>query len=326
MSVGAGTTEYTVGSIVNRLLQTILTPPDNQPAMVRLGVDVDSTIQVISVGGFAVREDEALLRQGSILELEQELVRVVSYDSVASEVTVTRGEYGTVPAAHVTPLLMILNPVYTRAAIFEAVADNLITLSPKLFTTSNELLSSVTDGVFPINDELAVEVLDVNPGDFITHLDLHGTIVDFHPMTGGRSLILNVASSGLMGGDHNSLATGQMVSNTAAMGTVWLRYRRRMDKATSEADVLADLGVDERWVRIVMFGVAADLFAGRDVTAAQTEWVKSVLEAENIRVGSRMSIAGGLKQLRNMLLEDAQAEMKSEYRTRVTMMPTKAYT
>ncbi len=322
--VGQFTSEYTVGSIVERLLQSILTPPDAQPAMVQLAAGISATDQEISLGDFTIREDQALLRQGSILELEEELVRVVSYDSVINMVTVTRGEYGTVPTAHTAPLLMILNPVYTRASIFEAVADNLITLSPKLFTTSNELLSSVTDGVFPINDELAVEVLDVNPGDFTTNLDLHGTIVDFHPMVGGRALILNAATDGFSSGSKGSLDTGQMVSNSAAMGTVWLRYRRRMDKATAESDVLQDLGVDDRWIRIVMFGVAADLFAGRDVTAAQTEWVKSVLEAENIRVGTRMSIAGGLKQLRNMLLDDAQAEMKSEYRTRVTMRPTRA--
>lgn len=322
--VGQGTSEYTVGSIIDRLAQSILTPPDAQPAMVQLATGISATDQEITLGDFTIREDQALLRQGSLLELEQELVRVVSYDSVINMVTVTRGEYGTVPAAHTTPLLMILNPVYTRASIFEAVADNLITLYPKLFTTTNELLSSVTDGVFPINDELAVEVLDVNPGDFVTTLDLHGTIVDFHPIVGGRALILNLASGGYGGGGRGPLDTGQMVSNSAAMGTVWLRYRRRMAKAEFETDVLDDLGVDERWVRIVMFGVAADLFAGRDITAAQTEWVKSVLEAENIRVGARMSIAGGLKQLRNMLLDDAQAEMKAEYKTRVTMMPVQA--
>ena len=74
-------------------------------------------------------------------------------------------------------------------------------------------------------------------------------------------------------------------------------------------------------MNIVVYGVAGDLLVGRDVTAAQTEWVQSVLEAENIRVGTRMSIAGGLRQYRNMLLRQAQAEMKNEYRTKVRMRP-----
>jgi hypothetical protein len=118
-------------------------------------------------------------------------------------------------------------------------------------------------------------------------------------MTGGRSLITN--------------------SDT---GSVWLRYRKRMGKATSEADLLSELGVDERWATIVLVGAAADLIVGRDVPAAQTEWIKSVLEAENIRVGTRMSIAGGLRQYRGMLINEAMKEMKAEYRPKVSMRNT----
>jgi len=298
MSVGEGTSEYTVKSIMDRLYQTILTPPDNQFVQVRLGFDLDDSEQVVKLGGFTITEDEELLRQGSILEADQELMRVVDYDAANVEVTVTRGEYGTTPTAHLTPMLMNMNPPYTRASVFEAVADEMILLSPKLFTVSQELLSSTTANVFSIGDNLAVEVLTVNPGDFTSNVDLHGEIVDFHPMVGGRALITN-----------------------KPYGQVWLRYRRRMMKAQYETDLLDDLGVDERWVNIVMYGVAGDLLVERDETAVQTEWVKSVLEAENIRVGTRMSLAGGLRQYRNMLLEEAQAEMKSEYRTRVTMRP-----
>jgi hypothetical protein len=61
-----------------------------------------------------------------------------------------------------------------------------------------------------------------------------------------------------------------------------------------------------------MIGAAASLFAGRDIPASHTEWIAATLEAENIRVGTRLSIAGGLRQYRNMLLTDAQREMKAE--------------
>jgi len=319
--VGQNTSSYTVGSVMDRLYQQILTPPDSQPIQVRLAADIDAEVTTLSISGFTVPEDEALMRQGSLLEGAQELMRVVGYNAITGVVTVTRGEYGTNPVSHVAGVLLIVNPVYTRAAVFESVADNLITLSPKLFTVGNELLSAVADGVFPIGDDLAVEVLDVKPGDFVSSTDIHGEIVDFHPMTGARALIINLAY-GNVGGVGGMLPTGQMVSNSAAIGTVWLRYRRRMAKATLETDLLDDLGVDERWVRIAMVGSAADMLAGRDIPAAQTQWVKSVLEAENIRVGTRMSIAGGLYQLRNMMLTDAQAEMRNEYKGRITMMPT----
>lgn len=112
---------------------------------------------------------------------------------------------------------------------------------------------------------------------------------------------------------------GRALISPPGYSTVWLRYRRRMGRAVSELDTLESLGVDDRWLQIVVVGVAADLLAGRDVPQERSEWVQSVLEAENIRIGSRMSIAGGLRQYRNMLMRDAMGEMKAEYRLRVAM-------
>ncbi len=100
---------------------------------------------------------------------------------------------------------------------------------------------------------------------------------------------------------------------------MWFRYRRRMGKAKAETDELTALGMDERWANIVLTGAAADLLVGRDLTASQTEWVKSVLEAETIRVGTRMSIGGGLRQYRNNLLNEAAKEMRAEYKPKVRM-------
>ncbi len=296
MTIGAGTADYTVQSIIDRLFITYLTPPDDQFAQVALGGDIDDVETTISLGLFTIPEDEALLRQGSLIELDQELVRVVTYDAIENEITVVRGEYGTPQTAHLVPLLLNLNPPYTRAAVFEAVADNIITLYPKLFTSANAYLSTVGAGVFPLNDELAVEILSAWPDGWTGHTNIQAEIIDFHQLAGGRAVI-----------------TG---GNT---GSLWFRYRRRMKKATSESDKLVDLGVDERWVNIVMVGAAADLLVGRDIPAAQTEWVKSILEAENIRVGTRMSIAGGLRQYRTLLIVDASREMKAEYRPQVHM-------
>lgn len=298
MSVGVGTTEYTVGSIMDRLFQTYLTPPDDQYAQVRLGTDITSTtVETIIIGGFTIPEDEALLRQGSILEVDQELLRVVSYDATAGSVEVTRGEYGTVPAVHNVPKLMNLNPPYTRASVFEAVSDNIITLFPKLFTVNTEYLGSVAGSVYPVNDDLAVEVVSAWVDGWNDVTDIMAEVVDYHAMAGGRAI----------------------VTNHAAGGSLWFRYRRRMAKPTDELTSLKDVGVDDRWVNIVMAGAAGDLMIGKDIPASQTEWVKSVLEAESIRVGTRMSIAGGLRQYRNTLLVDAQREMKAEYKTKVRM-------
>jgi len=51
-----------------------------------------------------------------------------------------------------------------------------------------------------------------------------------------------------------------------------------------------------------------------------------VLEAENIRVGTRMSIAGGLRQYRNMLIDDFAKEMRAEYKPKVRMREANSVT
>ena len=298
--IGAGTAERTVKSIMDRLFIPVLTPPDDQDIQAQLAQAVNDSQTAIALGTFAVPEDEGLIRIGTLLELDQELMRVVNYipstQTIAGAAEVTRGEYGTKPVAHEVPLMVVIDPPYARAVVFEAVADNIIQLFPSLSQAKEEMLSPTTSNVYSIGDELAVEVISITPGDFTASVQFDGKIVDFHPMTGGRSLITNSAG-----------------------GSVWLRYRRRMGNALAETDLLDDLGVDPRWASIVMVGAAADLIVGRDVPAAQTEWVKSVLEAENIRVGSRMSLGGGLRQYHGMLLRAAMKEMKAEYRPRVHM-------
>ena len=296
MSVGQGSADPTVGDVIERLNLQWLTPPNGQDIQLQLGGDIlDTTQTEVAIGAFSVPEDEALLRQGSLLEVDQEIMRVVAYNTVTGTVTVTRGVYGTEAVVHLTPRLMSLNPAFPRATIFEAVADNIVTLYPKLYTARSANLVPVNGLVAAIESE-AVEVIEIWQGDFASTVDVKARIVDFHPAVGGRAIILN-----------------------RGIGSFWARYKRRMTKTTDETDLLEDLGVDERWVNIVMAGAAADLMAGRDIDASHTEWIKSVLEAESIRVGTRMSIGAGLRQYRGMLLTDAAQEMDAEYNITVQM-------
>ncbi len=304
MSVGESTSGKTVADIIERLYLQWLRPPDAQPIYASLGADIDDTTSTITIGAFTIPEDEALLRQGGVIEVDQEIMQVVTYTSLGASLEVLRGQYGTQQVAHTTPNLMVMNPVYPRAAVYEAVADNIITLFPRLFTTKQAYLTSIGGSVFPFSDNLAVSLLSVWGEGWVGTRDVHGEIVDFHQLAGGRAAIIQ-------GGVD---------------GSMWFRYRRRMAKPETEADLLDDLGVDERWVTVVMAGAAGDLMAGKDISASHTEWVKSVLEAESIRVGTRMSIAGGLRQYRNMLIDDFAKEMRAEYKPKVRMREASAIT
>jgi len=209
---------------------------------------------------------------------------------------VTRGIYGTPLSVLEIGNPIIMNPPFSQASVFQALADNAMTLYPKLWTVTADNLVEVTSGVAPIQDDLAVEVVSVWTEDQGLSPNIHAHIVDYHPSTGGRSLITNVPSGG-----------------------VWVRYKRRMGRIESMDDTLESIGVDERWVNIIMVGAAADLMAGRDIPRSQSEWIGQTLEAETVQVGTRASLSVGLARYRELLMERAQREMQGEYRPKIRM-------
>jgi len=288
--------DATVRDIQTRLYRTYLYPPDYQPITNFLAQKLDATDTTIKMSAWSVPEDENLLRVGSILEAGLELMLVTDYDENLKIVTVLRGIYGTPLSELEVGNPIIMNPPFSQYSAYQAIQDNITTLYPKLWTVSADNLVEVTSGVAPIQDDLAVEVVTVWTEDQSLSPNIHGEIVDYHPSTGGRSLITNVPS-----------------------GAVWLRYKRRMGRVESLTDLLDDLGVDERWINIIMVGAAADLMAGRDIPKSQSEWIGQTLEAETVQVGVRASLSVGLARYRELLMERAQREMQGEYRPKIRM-------
>jgi hypothetical protein len=288
----------TIGDVLNRLYRTYLYPPDSQPitSFLTSALVAEEGLSTLTLGGFAVPEDENLLRIGSILEANTELMAVRVFNETTQEITVQRGIYGTIPQVHAIDSPVVMNTPYPRSSALEYVADNIMQLYPRLYTVTAENLVEVTNGVAGIGDDLAVEVLSVWEGDFDRGPNVDAKIVDYHPAVGGRALLSNIP-----------------------MGNLWVRYRRRMANVVSETQTLESIGMDARWVGIVMVGVAADFFAGRDLPASQVEWVSAVLEAENIEVGTRAQLSVGLARYRELLLTRAEAEMNAEYKVKTHM-------
>ena len=284
-----------VAAIIDRLYRTYLYPPDSRPAQCYLNGAITDTATSLVLKNFVLPEDEELVKAGSIIEIGSELIQIVLYDDITKTATeVVRGDLGTTAVAHLDSATTFLAPAHPRQSVFEAVADNILTLYPKLYTVTTGSIVPVSAGVSSLDDDLAVEVVEAWEYGFLSSQDIDARIVDYHPATGGRSLI-------------TSVGTGQ----------IWVRYRRRFGDAKTEAATWADLGFEERWANIVMAGAAGDLFAGRDLPASHTEWASAALEAENIPVGTRMSLARQLAAYRDHLLKQAQREMRAEYGTKV---------
>ena len=286
----------TIGDVLARLFRTYLYPPDYQPvtSFLTTSLAAEEDESELELGDFAVPEDVNLLRVGSILETDTELMAVRAFDETTEVITVRRAVYGTVAAVHDVNAVVVMNPPYSRQSVLEQVSDNIMQLYPKLYTVKAVNLVEVTPGVAGLGDDLGVEIQSIWGGGFNRGPNVDGEIVDYHPAVGGRAVLANMP-----------------------VGDMWVRYTRRMANVTSESQTLDEVGMDARWVGIVMVGAAADLFAGRDLPASQVEWVSAVLQAETIEVGTRASLSVGLARYRQLLLDRAQAEMATEYKIKV---------
>lgn len=286
----------TVDELVSRVFRTYLEPPDHQPVMALLGGTVDAVTPTITLAQYAIPEDEELMRVGILIEVDYELMRVTDYDFDTKEITVIRGAEDTTAAQHLNNAKVILSPSYPRQSVYEQVQSNILMLHDKLFTVRTDYVSTIRFGVAPLNDDLAVDVLEVWSSEAAEGNTHEARIIDYHPSVQGRAVETNCPG-----------------------GSLWIKYRRRMGVADSASDLLEDLGMEEAWETIVMTGAAGDLMVGSDIAASHTDWISQTLEAETVRVGTRQNIGFGLKQYQTVLLKEAQREMEAEYRPRVRM-------
>jgi hypothetical protein len=233
---------------------------------------------------------------GTIVEIDRELIRIMTYDELSRIATIVREVDSTPLLAHGIGAVVTISPSFARQSMYEAISDNIIRLYPRLFTVRSELLVSTGAGVYPLDDVLAVHIESAWPetNSFGVSADYKAEIVDFHPQVQGRAVL-----------------------SPLTVESIWVRYRRRMTRPEAASDVLADLGVDEAWEEIIVLGAASDLALNADLPYLRADFLGDVAENENIRFGSRTSVARALGQKKDDLIDQAMREMRAEYRPRV---------
>ena len=73
------------------------------------------------------------LRNGAVLSIDNELMRVVNVDELAQEATVIRGWQDSIAAAHTTGVEVLVNPRFTHFDIFDAMLQEIDSWAPDLF-------------------------------------------------------------------------------------------------------------------------------------------------------------------------------------------------
>lgn len=294
----------TVGDLVDRVMRDFLEPPDETWVRTALTSAVDDTTTAwpIDLSLLGV-EEEDLLGLGVLVEAGSEQATVAGLN--ASTLTVRRGVRGTAKATHPAGTEVLVAPAFTRTAVFQAVKDALVALHPPLFTVSGTKVAAGVSGITKI------------PAAVITPTDVrwlrNNATVPFEDLGQYPD-----PDSEL---DDPPLVRAIRVYSIPPGQDVLVTYRGRITSPTTEADVLADLGVAEEWGRIVVAAAAAQLIAGKPMSTGWQEYVTAQLRTEAYPVETPGRIRDSLIRYAEYLTEKAAASLLTQYPTGVVFTP-----
>lgn len=220
----------------------------------------------------SVNYDISGLRQGSIITIDNEVMRVWSVDSTAKTATVQRGYRGTTATTHANGSLIYVNPRISRPAAFQALNDEIIDLSS------------------PVNGLFRIEHLAITPSANVSY-DLPG-VTNF--ISGWRlqqkqpalNEWINVAGWSITAGQDTTDYSSGLALNVASLTPGWktqLLYRAEFTPLASFGDdVTAASGVTSEMFDILRLGILIRLGPMAEIRRNFTEAQGNARRAEEV--------------------------------------------
>lgn len=282
----------TVAQLMDRLYRDVLIAPDDQSISVRLSatIDADDTAATFVVADL-LPEDLELMGYGTLVEIDQEQVRLTAFDVASGAATVIRAQNGTASDAHNGGTRCYVNPVFGRHTVFDAVADNIYALYPDLYRVATTALTT-TSGY----TEVPAEVMKP---------------LDFRHYSGNTYLSYGVEL--LDGFTPSSTTKAIRVYGVSAHTSGHLRYRARFDRPVTESEDVQTLGVEIGWERIVIYGAAVQLLGGREMETVTSEVISEALQAQVYPESATTRKRESLYRFYNEYLTQAKRELQERH-------------
>lgn len=286
----------TIGDLVNRVYLEWLTVPDDQVSQSHLPTALNDTDTTFVLDDVLTPEEEVLLGVGTVLEIDQELLRTTAYVEATRTVTAFRGVLGTTAAAHAQYAPVIVAPSYARKAVFDAVGDSILELYPDLWgvATTDVHAAKLVD----FTDTQAVSILNARCDRGDRWIETSVEFVPSWPDSGGGNALL--------------------FPDPSVWGhTVFVTYRYQFSRPTSEATTMASLGLDTSWERLITVSTAASLLAGQEFDQTAAEFLTEALERTGVPFGNITDVTTQLVRYRLLLLQQAKRALTARYNTPV---------
>jgi len=251
-------------------------------------------------------------------------------NAVTNTITVTRAARGTTAAAHTAGDLIKIAPPFPRKNVFDAVCDQIKNLYPTLFAVETKSITSKV-GYIPLDgstdNHLVAPIKAISQyTDFSAGSDETGTVfagvacelVDLpNPFTytdaNGVSQTITYNNNG-----PNNVKAVQ-VYNVNAGHTVFITFKKKFIEPTAEDNTLAEIGLEDEYVPIIMAGVAAQVIAGRDIPTATADYITDQMGVNNFPINSATSIRNSLLQYQRALIQQARKDLRARYPEPVTV-------
>jgi hypothetical protein len=297
----------TIGNLVDRVFREYLEPNDDIQSFtnLRTAITDTTTTTVAYESDFLTTEEEDAMGSGAFIEINQELMLVLSLNTADETLSVKRGARGTTATTHAETDLIKINPPFIRLNVFNAVKDQIENLYPTLFAVETQTITTANGYVALTGDDDSRIVAPLKAVSQYQSLSSgNETTVQFR----GVSIELIDVPTSITG-------TGKVVQFFGIQTGVDVHctFKKKFGEISNEDDTLSNIGLETEYEPIIMAGVAAQMIAGKDIPAATTEYISDSIQASVYPVGSSSSIRNSLLQYQQILIQQARKDLRARY-------------
>jgi hypothetical protein len=101
----------------------------------------------------------------------------------------------------------------------------------------------------------------------------------------------------------------------------WVVFKKALVRPTAEDDELADLGVSDRWVELIVIDSIQSLTRGHELDRFTLEFLTEAIESSGLPPGNVTDIATGFLRYREYLMAKAKRALYHDHPMRVQFDP-----
>lgn len=252
----------------------------------------DSATTIVLTAGVLSPDEESYLGPGREVELDNERIQIVDYDPNSSTITdCVRGAFGSTAAAHTATTCSVRFPTrWPRSTIIASIRAAIESLwQPLAVPLTTEATVETAQYL-----ELPLSTVRVSNVEYLDdNLEPHRIAHRFIPVS-----------------PTNKSAAAVQLGPIPYQGALCVvSYSVQIEAPTSNDTDIEHL--PEKWERIIMADVAADLLSGVDIDAVTQENLTESLRLDRFPVKSGSSVSQNLIRYREYLVGLAEKEIKA---------------